>query len=340
MRVHSAEKRVLESIERAFTPGARLPTGLVMGIGHDAAIIKGGPGRLLAISSDAFLAGVHFLPHLHAPEYAGYKALARSVSDLAAVGAAPKYFLLNLALPDSLSQGWLARFLKGMAGAARKFQIHLIGGDLTRPTSSSGFAANLTVIGECRGYHPVLRSGARPGDTLFLSGTAGAAQIGFELTRRSPGRKKLWHPLLHRHLRPEPRLALGEWLARHGLATAMIDTSDGLSSDLQNLCFASRVGAIVEWERVPVVRVPSPLPYAGLNAKDAALHGGDDYELLFTVSRGNLKKIPRRWRGVRLTPIGRITRAKAILLTDAGRERPLFPMGWDPFRRPKRNPPL
>lgn len=332
IRVHSAEKKVLESIKRAFAqPGARMPAGLVTGIGHDAAIVQGGPGRLLAISSDAFLAGVHFLPGIHVPADVGYKALARSVSDLAAVGAAPKYFLMNLALPDSLSPVWLNRFAKGMAQAARRFQIHLIGGDLTRPASSSGLAANLTVFGEFRGYQPVLRNGAKPGDTIFLSGTAGAAQIGFELLRRNPRRKSPWRSLLQRHLRPEPRLALGAWLARQGLATAMIDTSDGLSSDLRNLCFASRVGAIVESEKIPVVKLPQSLPHAGLNLKNAALHGGDDYELLFTVSVKNLAKIPRRWKGVPLTPIGRITRGGAVLLAEGDKKRQLTPMGWDPF---------
>lgn len=333
------EAEIIDVIRRAFRARKRPACGLLVGIGDDSAVFAPRGNSRWAISTDAFLEGVHFLPQVHRPEVAGYKALARAVSDLAAVGATPRYFLMNLALPASRSGAWLTAFTRGMARAARQFRIELIGGDTTKPPRGAGVSVNLTVIGEFVRCAPILRSGASPGDTIFLSGMAGAAQLGLELIQRGLWRNRPWRALLAKHVRPQPRLQLGAWLAQNRQATAMIDTSDGLSSDLHHLCDASRTGAIVEWNRIPAVKIPPPLAHSGFDQEPIALHGGDDYELLFTVSPKNVHRIPKTLRRLRLTAIGTITQSRKVLLEEeSGKRIELRPLGWDPFCKQRQSP--
>src|SRR6202521_2019842 len=223
----ASEKQLIGRVGR--TPPAQVGPGLRVGIGDDAAVIRPRVGVEWVLTTDAFLENVHFLLRMHAPEVVGYKALARATSDLAAMGARPRYFLLSLALPPSCTGKWFDRFLKGMSQAARSFGLVLAGGDTTR---NPEVAINLTVIGEAVPGRTVLRSGARPGDMICVSGRLGGAELGLRLLHQgSPVRRK-WQGLLQKHLYPEPRLGLGAWLARNRKATAMIDTSDGLSTDL------------------------------------------------------------------------------------------------------------
>jgi len=178
----------------------------------------------------------------------------------------------------------------------------------------------------------VLRSGTRPGDLLYVSGRLGEAEMGLRLLKRRKGLANRRNPLTKMHLYPEPRLALGQWLAANGLATAMIDLSDGLSSDLPRLCAASGVGACVTAAKVPTVQSSARNFKSGADPLDLALCGGDDYELLFTVPRSRAKLLPRSFRGILLTPIGAVTSGKQIALVDEhGLEHPLHPCGWDPF---------
>jgi thiamine-monophosphate kinase len=178
----------------------------------------------------------------------------------------------------------------------------------------------------------MLRSGARPGDAIFLTGTAGAAQLGLTLLLRRQSVRRVPAALLRRHLRPEPRIALGCWLARRKLATAAIDTSDGFSTDLHRLCAASGVGARLEWSLIPAVRIPPGRAYARLDREQIVLHGGEDYELLFTVPGRLAQRLPQVWRGICITPIGRITRSREIrILGSDGSSRLLPARGWDPF---------
>ncbi len=322
--------RIVKSLGKAAKGDA---PGLRTGIGDDAAILDFGTGSRWAVSTDAFLEGVHFLRKVHPPSVAGFKALARAVSDLAAVGATPRYFLMNLALPRPATGAWLDGFLRGTAQAARKFGITLIGGDTTSPLRGAGISVNLVVLGEFDlGCEPILRSGARPGDFLFLSGTAGAAQLGLELVRRGLWRKPRWRRLLGKHLRPEPRIELGRWLASKRLATAMIDTSDGLSTDLRNLCAASGTGAMLNGLHLPMVKVPAELARRGFNAQQMALHGGDDYELLFAVSPANLGPVFDRIGEPPLAMIGQIARDKRIFFVGNNNAMILRAGGWDPFR--------
>jgi thiamine-monophosphate kinase len=324
------EHDLIRRIARAL--GSRAPANrLRLGIGDDAAVVRPERSSELVLTCDWFLEGVHFLPGVHPPSVVGYKSLARAVSDLAAMGAIPTYFLLSLALPrKAIPKRWLDRFLAGLAHAADKFGMHLIGGDTTR---NATLAINVTALGEMRGTPPLTRSGARTGDLIFVSGMLGSAQLGLDLIQRGLHRKPRWKHLLEPHLFPEPRLALGRWLAGHRAATAAIDTSDGLSTDLAHICEASRVGAVVEARRLPTFHVPDTLRRGGINPLALALHGGEDYELLFTVPLRRVRALPASFNGVPLTCIGRITRQRGTqLLKPSGRSVPLLPRGWDPFR--------
>jgi thiamine-monophosphate kinase len=325
----ASEGQLIERVTRSLP--SRVGAGLRVGIGDDAAVIRPRAGSEWALTTDAFLENVHFLLRMHEPEVVGYKALARATSDLAAMGARPRYFLMSLALPPSCTGKWFDRFLKGMSGAARSFGLVLAGGDTTRNPEA---AINLTVIGEVIPGRTVLRSGARPGNMICVSGTLGEAELGLRLLQQGLPVRRKWQGLLQKHLHPQPQLALGAWLARNGKATAMIDTSDGLSTDLAHLCEASGVGAKLWAAKIPQVALPSDLKQIGLDPLRLALDGGEDYELLFTVPKRQARHLPRAVRGVRIAIIGEVTRSKRILLMDEeGRTKPLLAQGWDPFRK-------
>lgn len=321
------EAALLRKIERGcHTAGG----GLRLGLGDDAALWSPSPGKEVILSCDWFLEDVHFLRDRHPADSVGWKSLARAASDIAAMGGIPRCFLLSLALPPAQAGRWLDDYLRGLRRAARKFGCVLAGGDTTK---SPRILANLTVIGEIPRGQALLRSGAKPGDTLFVSGHLGAAEAGLQLLRKgkvsgtASGKK-----LLRKHLYPEPRTGLGRWLATNRLASALMDLSDGLSTDLRRLCEASGAAALLEAGRIPL---GAPAPVARLAGKSPlalALHGGDDYELLFTVPRSKLRLIPRSFRGLPLTPIGEITAGSGVFLrSEDGRTAPLHPGGWDPF---------
>jgi thiamine-monophosphate kinase len=360
------ENELIERVRRRF-PSSK--GGLRVGIGDDAAVLGplGGrqvralPGRSKAgtnrpkdwvITTDAFLENVHFLRKVHPPDSVGYKALARATSDIAAMGARGRYFFLTLGLPAECAGKWLDDFLGGMARAASRFGLVVAGGDTTKYQL---VVSSLTVLGEIESGKAILRSGARPGDLICVSGRLGEAELGLRLVQTGLHERQALAKLTKKHFYPEPQLALGEWLAAKGVATSMIDTSDGLSTDLGHICEGSRVGAKVWSAKIPVVRIPADLQQAvagarvagrtgtsralwmNLNRLELALHGGEDYELLFTVPKKMADRLPRAVEGVPLTVIGEITRSKAILIVDEqGRDASLRPQGWDPFRKPGR----
>ncbi len=318
--------------------------GLALGIGDDAAILGSRPGDQWVVSCDSFMEGVHFLAKVHPADSVGYKALVRAASDLAAMGAAPKFFLLALALPAARTGRWLDEFLRGMRRAARFLGMCLAGGDTT---TSRVVSISLTVFGQsARGAtgtaaHPVTRSGARPSDRIYVTGRLGRAQLGLELLRRGRLKDRRFAPLLQPHLYPRIRVALGCWLARNHVPSAMMDLSDGLSSDLSRLCRASGAGARIWVDRIPSVSLPHALskaaPLRGLDPLQMALHGGDDYELLFTVPVRKEKRLRTAPQFRELTCIGEITRDRRILLISSNhRATPLKPAGWDPFRESAR----
>jgi thiamine-monophosphate kinase len=317
------EKGLIARIEGAFKPG-RAKT-LLLSLGDDAALWRPTAGQETVLTCDWFLEGTHFLRGKHPADAVGWKCLARAVSDIAAMGGKPQCFLLSLALPPSLTGRWLKEFLRGLRRASRALGCELAGGDTTRRDE---VLISVTVVGEVRRGRAILRSGARPGDLLFVSGTLGEADLGLRQLRRMRSVSKPTNAALRRHLYPHPRLELGQWLAEKRVASAMMDVSDGLSTDLARLCEASGVGARVDADSLPV----TALTRIG-DARVLALHGGDDYELLFAVRRRNVARLPRRVHGLRLTQIGEITRERKILVTtEAGKVTALVSGGWDPFR--------
>lgn len=324
------ENELIDKIERAVRRGSHASREIRLGIGDDAALYRPRAGYELVLTCDWFLDGTHFLRDKHPPDSVGWKCLARALSDIAAMGGVPQCFLLSLALPASHAGHWMDEFLGGLRRASRRFGCVLAGGDTTQRKE---VLININVVGEVETGRAVLRSGARPGDLVYVSGHLGEADLELQILPRS---RRLPSPkvsLLKKHLYPEPRLALGQWLANKRLPSAMMDLSDGLSSDLPRLCAASGVGARLESKRIPLIRNLDTARKLGLDPLDLALHGGDDYELLFTIPEHKARSVPRAFQGIKLTPIGRITQKRKLIARDEnGREWPLVAGGWDPFR--------
>jgi len=250
------------------------------------------------------------------------------VSDIAAMGGEPRCFLLSLALPESRTGKWLNEFLAGLRRASLKLSCPLAGGDTTRQKK---ILISMCVIGEAKARRAIKRTGARAGDRIFVSGRLGEAELGLRLFKRSK-RSGRANALLDKHLYPEPRVALGSWLGTNRLATAMMDVSDGLSSDLTRLCNASGVGANIYSNKPPTASSLFLSKFSAAEIRHAALHGGDDYELLFCVARNRTSNIPRKFHGIELTEIGEITDKAGIrLLEPSGKATPLPARGWDPF---------
>jgi thiamine-monophosphate kinase len=316
------------SVQRGFR-------GVPIGIGDDGAVLAPNGRADWVLSCDAFLENVHFLARIHPPDSVGYKSLVRAASDLVAMGATPRYFLLTLALPASRTNSWLDDFARGMARAARALGMRLIGGDTTQ---SKSISISITVLGEIPRGRALTRSGAKPGDLVYVSGKLGRAQLGLDLFLSNFRRWRDHQKLLRPHLYPNIRVKLGEWLAQNKIASAMMDISDGLSTDLGRLCAASGVGARIEASRIPRVAIPASLSRAlkkrKLDSLQMALHGGDDYELLFTVPRRHLRRFRRAPEFSECTAIGEITRGERILLAgDDGTVSTLEARGWDSFRK-------
>jgi thiamine-monophosphate kinase len=302
----------------------------ITGIGDDAAVLRPSPRSDWIISCDSSLEGVHFQPDYPADSI-GYKSLARAASDLAALGARPRHFLLALALPAEKTGKWLTHFASGMSRAAHEFHSFLIGGDTSRFPSVS---ICITVLGESPIGLAIPRSGARPGDLICVTGKLGAAQLGLEIVLRGESRQPTLKKYLQPHFYPQIPVALGQALARQRIPSAMMDVSDGLSTDLSRLCAASGVGAQIRADALPAVQVPPALLARGIDPLALALHGGEDYGLLFTAPPKSAPPLRRLARYAHITQIGEITRTrKTVLIHRDGNSSPLPPRGWDPFRK-------
>lgn len=327
--MNTSENEVVRKIVSSARQGKHA-SGLRLGAGDDAALFVPRRGYETILTTDWFVEGTHFLCGVHPPEAVGWKCLARAVSDIAAMGGKPRCFLLSLALPGALTGSWLTNFVRGLKRAANRFSCQLAGGDTT---SRREVLINITVIGEVQPGQAVLRSGARVGDGIYVTGRLGEAEWGLRVLTKRGGRSANHKSAMRKHLYPEPRLRVGQWLARSRLATAMMDLSDGLSTDLPRLCSASKVGAVIESLRIPAVRANRSSAAEKADALTLAQNGGDDYELLFTVPRSKIRLIPPRFGGIPLTQIGEITRGRKLtLIGPDGRAQALKAEGWDPFR--------
>jgi thiamine-monophosphate kinase len=298
-----------------------------MGIGDDAAVLECARGFDVLLTTDLSLEGIHFRREWHPPDSVGHRCLARGLSDIAAMSGEPTAAFLSLALPDDLSQRWVDRFIAGLLRLAKQFRVQLAGGDTA--SSAHGVMADIVVVGRVPTRKALLRSGARPGDSIYVTGELGRSAWILHRLRDAGlpalgGRGRVVDRAHAAHFYPQPRVAVGCWLRQNEAATAAIDISDGLSTDLGHICEESGVGALVNEAAIPR---PSGLPTSSLHY---ALHGGEDYELLFTTlpSRSLANKIA----GVRVTRIGEIIRGQDMYLVDShGQRKRLQPRGWEHF---------
>jgi thiamine-monophosphate kinase len=332
--------------ERALIRHIRSLTGVspikavIKGIGDDCAILRPAPGTELLVTTDLCIENVHFRRSWHPAASVGHRCLTRGLSDIAAMGGEPLACFLSLGLPKmglpkagvsqtgvtqkGVTQKWINQFLQGLLTLASLHKVQLAGGDIS---SAPKITADIVVIGQVPAGKAILRSGARPGDRIYVTGSlGGSASVLKQLYVGKPVRPARSSP----HFYPVPRLEVGTWLRKR--ATAMIDLSDGLSVDLAHLCQESRVAALIGADQLPIAK--------GANL-ELALHGGEDYELLFTARRQT--KIPSQIAGVRITEIGEIRTGEvknradyssAIqILGQNGQVRPLAQRGWEHFRK-------
>jgi len=296
---------------------------IIAGIGDDCAVLRIPARHDTLVTTDFSLEGVHFRREWHPPEVVGRRCLTRGLSDIAAMGAEPIAAFLSLALPPRFPQRWVDGFLKGLLTLADEFRVTLAGGDTSQ--SPQGILADIVVVGSAPRGKAILRSGARPGDGIYVTGGLGGSTAALSLLYSRP-RKKLKPLDFPAHFFPNPRIEVGRILREKAIASSMIDISDGLATDLSHICEESGVGAEVWQDAVPRASIGRPAREVSV---ETALHGGEDYELLFTSSR----RVPGKIAGVTITQIGRITGKKKIMWADShGSLKELLPKGWEHFR--------
>jgi thiamine-monophosphate kinase len=317
---------------------AALQNDLLCGIGDDAAIVRERDGRELLVTTDLLVEDVDFKLAYAPPRWLGHKSLAVSLSDIAAMGGAPRYSLLTLGIPEKLQNAedfWTA-FLDGYFALAEQHGVALIGGDIS--STPERLTIDSIVLGECRTGTAIRRSGARVGDSIYLTGSIGASAAGLKLlllgAQAYENRDDEVQAALRAHLKPEPRVAFGRRLGARGLAHAMIDVSDGLAQDLAHLCNESAVGAVMDYDAVSVAAEVALVVEDREAAFNLAVSGGEDYELLFTANgedEGELLEISRACQ-LRLTRIGEIVAEPGRLwLRRDGKTEPLVASGYDHF---------
>ncbi len=326
------ERALIERIRERF-PASK---GLHTGIGDDAAVAAGTRGELQVLTTDALVEGIHFDLGFSSFADVGYKALAVNVSDVAAMGGTPRLALLSLILPERLTVAEIDALLDGFAEMAAEAGVTLAGGNIAR--SPGPLILDVTAVGDVRERRVLTRSGGRPGDALYVTGSIGAAAAGLGWLRRHRGAPQAEPEdiaaLTARHRRPTPRTRIGAILGRTRCAKACMDLSDGLADAVTAIARASGTGAIVDAKAIPIPDAARRwFAAAGEDPVAAALAGGDDYELLFTVSPrrgGRLRTVTQQARGVPITRIGELTAAPAILLETDGVSQPL-PSGFTHF---------
>ena len=313
------ERQFIERIRRLARKDSR--GTLIRGIGDDCAILQVPPGRQLLATTDLSIEDVHFRRDWHPARSVGHRCLARGLSDIAAMGGEPLACFLSLGVPPRLPQKWVDDFLRGLLALAHRFKVPLAGGDTS---SAQKITADILVLGSVPRGKALLRSGARPGDRIYVTGQLGGSAA---VLKRLYAGEKPAAASARTQFYPEPRIELARRLRELKLASAMIDLSDGLSVDLAHICQESRASAVIEANDVPVARGAT---------LDLALHGGEDYELLFTApAKAN---VPTKIAGVPITEVGRIlpqrSRGPLIQIRDAsGLTKPLKEEGWQHFAK-------
>jgi thiamine-monophosphate kinase len=321
-------KKEFEFIDYLRSQITNKPANLVTGIGDDAAIFTTPNNYQNLISTDLLIEDTHFKLEYTPANLLGHKALAVNLSDIAAMGGEAKYFLLSIARPRTLSNEFLIDLLSGMFELAKKYKVSLIGGDTS--ASPNKLFLNLTILGESLINKAVMRNGAKPGDEIYISGKLGGAALGLELLQKGKhlddnNLSETEKSALLAQLKPEPRLGLASQLVKNQLITAMIDISDGLSSDLGHICKESRVGAIIDSALLPL--------FDGATM-DQALNGGEDYELLFTVPTEKayqVKELITLFPNLPIDKIGMITSDLTRWLITQNGQTLLESRGYDHF---------
>jgi thiamine-monophosphate kinase len=326
-----SERDLIARIQRRLPPA---PDWMAVGVGDDAAVVEPERNRLDVLSVDALVEGVHFDRAFTPPDAIGHRALAVNLSDLAAMGATPRLCLLSLVLPGGWPVADFDAMIDGLLALAARHRMHVAGGNLAR--SPGPLVIDVTVSGTIKRRQIATRSGARPGDELYVTGSIGAAAAGLGMLSEAGAAAS--EACTTRYLYPEPRVRIGQLVARNRAATACVDLSDGLADAVHRLAEASGVGAIVHDDALPIE--PAAREWFTTHSIDAttgAVTGGDDYELLLAVrprARRRLAQVTRH-AGAPLTRIGVCTADRAVLLRcgsdDQTRDRPL-PGGYGHFR--------
>ena len=332
------ERAIIDHIRRRLPPP---PSPLIVGPGDDAAVFEPERGALQVLTTDASVEGVHFDRRFSSPADIGYRAVAVNVSDIAAMGARPEYALLSFLLPEGWTSGDLDGLLDGLLEAASAYRITIAGGNLSR--SPGPLVVDVTATGSVRPRKLLRRDGGTPGDALYVTGTIGAAAAGlgwlrdpFPARPTDPGTHGPTdlEPCVRRYLRPEARVRMGMLLGRNKAASACMDLSDGLADAVRQIAEASGTGALIDAAALPIDPVAASwFTSNGEDPVQAALTGGDDYELLFAVPhkfRGRLRAVQRAARGLAITRIGELTVDGSIRLTRDGVESEL-PHGYSHF---------
>jgi thiamine-monophosphate kinase len=321
----TGELALLEKIRKRLSKRSK---AVLTGIGDDAAVLKSDTGNLAA-STDMMLEGVHFDLRLITPRQLGFKLISVNVSDIYAMGGEPAFALLGIAASGDTEEKFIDDFLYGVKEACAKYKVSVVGGDVS--SSKKGMAFSATLMGHVK--KPVMRSGAKAGHGIYVTGTLGDSSCGLELLKRightidfkspvkMPLKWSLTEPLLRKHLTPSARRP-GAW---SGSAAALIDLSDGLLIDLTRLCTESGVGARIYADRIPLSKELIAVSMAmGRDPMGFALSGGEDYEMLFAA------RTKGKFRGA--TRIGEATRSKMSIVGKDGKERPFGPEGYQHFR--------
>lgn len=322
------ETELVDWLSRIHQPST---SGLRLGIGDDGALIRPEAGQELILTADLSIEGVHFSQKYHPPEAVGHRALARSLSDVAAMGGWPRFALIALALSKQTRRAWVEEFYRGLSRLADRFHVRIIGGDTA--IKAGGVVVDVVVAGTVAEGAALVRSGAKSGDAIFVAGTLGLSAAGLRALRS--GKEGRLTDAVRAHLYPEPQCRLGEYLSKERVATAAIDLSDGLSADLPRLLRASGVGARIRAAAIPAPRIRAGSGKRPRRALALALNGGEDYKLLFTAPTLKLARLPVSIGGARLTRIGEICKEHpgVALIEENGRWRPLPERGYDHFRR-------
>ncbi len=336
-------------IENIRKSAGRLTPPVMIGIGDDAAVLKVSPSSSLLATTDMMIEGVHFDLRYTDFYSLGWKSTAVNLSDIAAMGGLPRFCLTSIGIPNSISPKQVAEFYRGCNTLLQSCDAILVGGDTC--SSRKDLVINVMMLGESVKNGAITRAGAKPGDRIFVTGTLGDSSAGLEVLkrgvrdRRSRGKtipflfrnsRSAVSRLVERHLRPEPRVEWGMTIALSRCVHAMIDISDGLSSDLAHICEQSRVGALINAEKIPLssslCRTADNLDHPPIHY---ALSGGEDYELLFTVPTSRIQKL--QTLGLPLTEIGEITRTQTMMIVDSrGNKTLLKPTGYNHFARSRK----